>query len=452
LLGGCTAAAQESPKVFVRNLDVVVRNTPHDRKRLIEQLLGETSNGAAERVVAYRGAHRWVPTLAPANLNGVNGRTATDARTYLLINGLGSLGADFCRPLAQETKNRLVLVEAMDFPARELWDEWLANDSGEGLITARIKRLRELEQRCEVLLCRTELANEAQTRTLLQQVKERFGAVDGVLYVFDDDATATTDDHVPDTLLGEKAQGLVVLDKALRDEELSCRLVISQTRTDGPVSIADSAARFFVDTFASESARNGRPHWTSVTWDVSPTNGNGHNAVQLIEHLLHLAITQIIVSSEPLTEGWNKLEALLNTVLARTENQPITHYPRPTLRVAYVAPRTPAEQSIAQIWRELLGVDQIGAHDSFLALGGDSLLAVRLISRLRDVFNQNIPLRLIFETSTVAELAKAIEPQSSESEDSELAEIMNMLEQLSEEEAEQELLKRQAALKSEVTA
>ena len=67
-------------------------------------------------------------------------------------------------------------------------------------------------------------------------------------------------------------------------------------------------------------------------------------------------------------------------------------------------------------------------------------------------FNKNLPLRLIFEASTVAELAKAIEPQSAEPEESELAEIMSMLEQLSEEEVEQELLKRQQAVSKEATA
>ena len=142
----------------------------------------------------------------------------------------------------------------------------------------------------------------------------------------------------------------------------------------------------------------------------------------------------------------------MSTPATKTERQPIAVYARPALRVAYVAPRTPAEQSIAQIWSELLGIDQIGAHDSFLELGGDSLLAVRLISRLRDVFNQNLPLRLIFEASTVAELAKAIEPQNEEPEDSDLAEIMSMLDQLSEEEVEQELLKRQQVLGKEATA
>ena len=444
LLGACAAAAKESPKLSIRNLDVVTG--ANGKQRLVEQLLKETANSAGERVVAYRGGHRWVPTLAPASTNG-DESTPLDARTYLLINALGSLGAEFTQQLAREADHRLVLVEATNFPARELWDEWVANDSGEGQLTAKIKRLRELEKQTEVLFLQADLSIDAQARALSKQVKERFGSLDGVVYIFDDSASTTSDE---DTTLRDKVQAFVVLDEALRDEDLSCRLVVSRTRNDGSLSAADSAVRFFVDTFASDSARNGRQPWTSVTWDLASANGNGR-LDHPIERLIHLGAPQVIVSAERLTEGWNKLEALMNAAVAKSERQPITTYARPSLRVAYVAPRTPAEQSIAAIWSELLGIDRIGAHDSFLELGGDSLLAVRLISRLRDVFNQNIPLRLIFEASTVAELAKAIGPQSEAGEDSELADIMNMLEQLSEEEAERELIKRQA-LSSEATA
>jgi acyl carrier protein len=441
LLGACAAAAKESPKLSIRNLDVVAG--ANGRQRLVKQLLRETANGAGERVVAYRGGHRWVPTLAAAGTNG-DESTPVEARTYLLINALGSLGADFTQQLAREADHRLVLVEATDFPARELWDEWVATDAGEGLLTAKIKRLRELEQQTEVLLLQADLSIEAEARALSKQVKKRFGSLDGVVYIFDD---TLSDEHAG---LKDKVQGLAALDEILRDEDLACRLVVSRTRTDASLSAADSAVRFFVDTFASDSARNGRQPWTSVTWDLASANGNGR-LDRPIERLINLGAPQVIVSAERLTEGWNKLEALINASVAKRERQPITTYARPTLRVAYVAPRTPAEQSIAEIWSELLGIDRIGAHDSFLELGGDSLLAVRLISRLRDVFNQNIPLRLIFEASTVAELAKAIEPQTEAGEDSELADMMSMLEQLSEEEVEQELIKRQA-LSSEATA
>src|SRR5690606_515597 len=50
-------------------------------------------------------------------------------------------------------------------------------------------------------------------------------------------------------------------------------------------------------------------------------------------------------------------------------------------RSAYVAPRTPDEEALAAIWRELLGVAEVGAHDDFFALGGHSLLVTRLIAR-----------------------------------------------------------------------
>ena len=59
---------------------------------------------------------------------------------------------------------------------------------------------------------------------------------------------------------------------------------------------------------------------------------------------------------------------------------------RSDLRAAYVAPRTPTEEALAEIWRELLGVDRVGVNDDFFDLGGHSLLAVKMLARLHDAF------------------------------------------------------------------
>ncbi|MBD2128005.1 non-ribosomal peptide synthetase [Microcoleus sp. ZQ-A2] len=75
---------------------------------------------------------------------------------------------------------------------------------------------------------------------------------------------------------------------------------------------------------------------------------------------------------------------------------------------AYTAPHTPVEQVIADIWGEVLGVQQVGIDDNFFELGGHSLSATQLISRLRNVFQLELPLRHIFEYPTVASLGKAI--------------------------------------------
>ena len=74
----------------------------------------------------------------------------------------------------------------------------------------------------------------------------------------------------------------------------------------------------------------------------------------------------------------------------------------------FVSPEMPTEKIIAGIWAEVLGLDQVGIHDNFFELGGHSLLATQVISRLRNVFEIEIPLRTLFEFPTVGELAFAL--------------------------------------------
>jgi len=75
---------------------------------------------------------------------------------------------------------------------------------------------------------------------------------------------------------------------------------------------------------------------------------------------------------------------------------------------SYVAPRTPLEKQLTGILEELLGVAQIGVHDSFFALGGFSLLATQLASRVRESIRVELSLRDIFESATVEVLAQLI--------------------------------------------
>lgn len=74
----------------------------------------------------------------------------------------------------------------------------------------------------------------------------------------------------------------------------------------------------------------------------------------------------------------------------------------------YLAPQTPAEQKLAAIWTEILGVERIGARDNFFELGGNSLLAIRLVSRVRTEMSLELPLVALFAAPTLAELASKI--------------------------------------------
>ncbi|HEY9669184.1 MAG TPA: amino acid adenylation domain-containing protein, partial [Coleofasciculaceae cyanobacterium] len=79
------------------------------------------------------------------------------------------------------------------------------------------------------------------------------------------------------------------------------------------------------------------------------------------------------------------------------------------LEETFVAPRTPVEEKLADIWTNVLGLEHVGIHNSFFDLGGHSLVAMQVMSRLRQAFGVELPLRSLFETPTVAELAEQID-------------------------------------------
>ncbi len=91
------------------------------------------------------------------------------------------------------------------------------------------------------------------------------------------------------------------------------------------------------------------------------------------------------------------------------KNEIVEFYPRPNLEKPYVAPESKLELEIVKIWESLLGIEKIGINDDFFEIGGHSLLATQLTSRIRELFEIELPLSSLFETATVANLVELVE-------------------------------------------
>ncbi|MFC8452110.1 amino acid adenylation domain-containing protein [Kitasatospora sp. NPDC057223] len=128
------------------------------------------------------------------------------------------------------------------------------------------------------------------------------------------------------------------------------------------------------------------------------------DVAELREHLRALLPEYMIPSV------WVPLDALPLTASKKVDRKAL---PDASAALAggareHQAPRDPAEEAVAAIWSEVLGVERIGVQDDFFALGGHSLLATRVLSRLRETFAVELPLRLLFEATTVARLSAAV--------------------------------------------
>jgi phthiocerol/phenolphthiocerol synthesis type-I polyketide synthase E len=160
---------------------------------------------------------------------------------------------------------------------------------------------------------------------------------------------------------------------------------------------------------------------------------------EVLERILAsgLRLPQLLVSTKDFPAVLERARSRSGAVLSEIRSlQTVAEpHPRPNLRTTYTEPRNDLEARLAQVWRELLGLEGVGIHDNFFELGGDSLLAIRLLSKIDETFGVELSLRAIFAAPTVAELGVAIvQRQAEEADESSLAAAIAEIQQLSPEE------------------
>jgi acyl carrier protein len=219
----------------------------------------------------------------------------------------------------------------------------------------------------------------------------------------------------------------MALEEALGGEALDFVLLTSSLSSilGGVGYAAYAGANAFMDAFAVRQNRRGKRVWVSVDWDqwefagrtpAGPARQAARDGTTLkpeeglavFARILHLSeLDCVVVSRGPLDarlERWVRLTPPPAAASAATAGV----RPRPPVSAPYAAPRDEAEGILAGIWQELLGIDRVGIHDNFLELGGHSLFAARVLSRVRSALGVALPLEAVFEAPTIAELASRV--------------------------------------------
>jgi acyl transferase domain-containing protein len=444
VLGPCTILTAECPGTTIRVLDL-----RHGDPLPVEQVLAELRTDPGNQNVAIRNGRRWTPDYDILRL-AVEGEEPPEPQppmrpggVYMITGGLGGVGMGLAERLADDYQAKLVLLGRTPVPPPETWDAVLADPTASAEVRRRIEGLRTLRDKgSEVEVVAGDVANQGDVDRAVATAHERFGALHGVLHAAGVPGMGmmqfkTGDDM--DRVLASKVSGTLALAHALQDQPLDFLVLFSSVAAaTGALGQADyAAANAFMDAFAEgnplPNTRVVSIGWGEWTWNGWEAGLAGYEPVlrefytkhrerfgidfdagwQCLLRILERPEPYVVVSTQDFSEqfGGHRDYTITDIQTAARLGRGNKRHPRPELSTAYVAPQSPPEIAIAEIWADTLGVEQVGIFDNFFELGGNSLLGMGIVDSVkRELELEHLAAHVIYQASTVASLAEVAAP------------------------------------------
>jgi amino acid adenylation domain-containing protein len=149
--------------------------------------------------------------------------------------------------------------------------------------------------------------------------------------------------------------------------------------------------------------KNGPDDRRLVAYVVTEQNGSNDMAAKLRQHLREK------LPEHMLPAAYVTLASLPHLPNGKVDRKSLPEFDFSECEVEYVAPRSKIEETLTEIWSEVLERNRVGVHDDFLYLGGHSLLATMIITRVRQLLEVELPQRVLFDAPTIAQLAQIVE-------------------------------------------
>jgi amino acid adenylation domain-containing protein len=425
LLGLGRVLQQEVEGLRFRSVDVEPPGAdPSAAAQVARQIVGEIESGGRQSLVAYRRGQRYVQVFEsravaapPADLHA-----AAAEAVYLIVDEGEGLGASLAVDLARAVQARIVLVSPVPLPEPTARAGYLASHPHDDPGSLLIQAVQELEGLgLPGLTMRADVTSSAQLRAAVQATLRRFGSIEGVVYAAGSGPGSAPVAEGAQSLkrgLGASLRGVRAVGDAIAGVSIGRLWLCAplSALVGGTGRGTRCAGGAYLSALAESRVGASGPATTAVILDPeglareTATGSSAGGRSPWEEALSHLragaGAPTIAITARP-------LPALL------AESARFGYSLDPAAResngsVAEVQSAT--EATIASMWQELLGVQRVCRTDSFFRVGGHSLAALQLVSRLREEFKVDLPVRASFEAPTLEELARRIDEARAEGE------------------------------------
>ena len=433
----CKVVPIEFPNVTTRTVDVDVRT---NSARTAQQIVQELKSDAADEAVAYRGTARWLEAWEPTSLRAVATETSISLRdggTYVITGGTGGIGLVLATYIAKRTRARLILTSRHALPPISAWADLLADAKTSSDLKQKIECVKAIEEQgSEVVVIEVDTADSAEMLKVIATATAKYGTINGIIHaagIAGAGMIATKSREQMQATLAAKVQGTEwicdSLDAVGLDFVMLCSSISAVVPSFGLSAYA--AANAYLDAFATAYDDPQGTRVLSVGWDTwrevgmaanVPIAGGlvqhreemlkhgilSHEAEQVFDRLLASPMPHIVVSTRPLRSLLNHVKTAVSESRSAGSDEAAKRHLREEVTEEFSGTDDELEQFIIAVWRELLGLNAVGANENFFELGGHSLLGTQVLARLQDKFGVSLPLRTVFESTTPALLAQSV--------------------------------------------
>ncbi len=433
VLGLARTISAEYPGINCWGIDVDA-NTGYDT--IVEEILQEGSQG----VIGYRGSTRYCEYIESISNKEPGEFVLKEDGAYVITGGLGGIGVQVAKYLLQNHANNVVLVGRTELPNQ---DEQLSNENDVNKIAEKRRALKELETFAEqgqtVMYCKADVASYDEMSQCLSDIRNQYGKINGIIHsagMGSKGYLVQKEDDEFKEVLKSKMLGISILHELTIEDTLDWMLVFSSAMSiSGGVGQGDyTAANSYLDSFAQFRSLLGKPtkviDWTSwketgmavrfqseegilegiMNWEAMEVIDFAfhHDYVRLIAGRINYAklagIVKMPVKLAPeILEKANMIQK--GKSQAEVENNSVTEF---EIKGKKAENYTENERKIATIWVEVLGLKQIDIYTSLFQIGGDSIIATKLLKKLQKEFGNLLDITDIFTYPTVFELSEYV--------------------------------------------
>ncbi|TKI55076.1 SDR family NAD(P)-dependent oxidoreductase [Brevibacillus antibioticus] len=420
--------------IHLENTNLTCRCIDMDEHQPFETILNELEGDPTGAVVAYREGVRYTQEFDhfDAQSDPQPAQQIKEGGVYVITGGTGRLGLEVIKHLTAKHRIHVAIFHRSPLPERTEWRTLFAQGT-DLVLGQKLQALLDCEQNGSSISChQIDVTCENSLRATLQEIREQYGSINGIIHCAGKGvgrgAVSLAEEQMENLqrTLEPKLIGTWLLHKYTLDEPLDFFVLFSSsaTLTGGIGTGAYTAANAYLDAFAGYRQQQGQPALTInwPTWAVTAGSAGISEANQLFSFLPTdrglRAMSRLLGTSHPRIIVGNIRPNMLD--LLEITGLGVSQRLKTSITFAEIPPQlagvetdgyTNTQQTLIKIWTYVLGVQTFSIFDNFNALGGDSILALRLFKEMDKEFPGTVEPSDVFSYPSIALMSDYLDRQ-----------------------------------------